>query len=171
VTATEERPYNTYGIAAFVYVLRADQVLMLRRAAGAGPGLWAPPGGTREHGEHPEVAARRELLEETGLVPSSPLELIDVQPMLNIYGMDWLHCFYACECATGEVVLNAEHSEFRWVDPVTSLERSRNSGLMEALEEIPDQLANITGFQHALGRFIAWCDHRTHCTYDTFPPA
>jgi 8-oxo-dGTP pyrophosphatase MutT (NUDIX family) len=161
---SEERPYNTYGIGAFVYVLRDDQVLMMRRAGGAGAGLWAPPGGMREHDEHPVVAAERELLEETGLVPTSPLELIDAQPMLNIYGMDWLHCFYACEASSGEVVLNPEHSEFRWVDPVASLERGRNSSLIDALQEMPDQLANLTAFQHALAAFIAWRDHRTHCT-------
>ncbi len=85
--------------------------------------------------------------------------------MLNIYGVDWLHCFYACECAAGEVVLNEEHSEFEWVDPVASLERSRNSSLMKALKQVPDQLANIVAFQHALDRFVAWRDHRNGCTY------
>ncbi len=35
--------------------------------------FWQPVTGGIEHGETPEVAARREVFEETGLIPSEPL--------------------------------------------------------------------------------------------------
>ncbi|MDG4792070.1 NUDIX hydrolase [Micromonospora sp. WMMD1102] len=43
-------------------------LLMIERAGGDGTSGWAVPGGYVDPGEDPETAARRELLEETGLL-------------------------------------------------------------------------------------------------------
>lgn len=53
---------------AIAIVMREGRVLVARRAIESHlPGLWEFPGGKIEPGEPAEAAARRELVEETGL--------------------------------------------------------------------------------------------------------
>jgi 8-oxo-dGTP diphosphatase len=63
--------------ASVLMVDAAGRILLQLRDGNApiGPHLWAIPGGHIEPGEDPEVAARRELREETGLDASSSPEL------------------------------------------------------------------------------------------------
>jgi ADP-ribose pyrophosphatase YjhB (NUDIX family) len=61
------------GIGAVV--LRRDSVLLVRRGKPPSAGSWSIPGGAQEVGETAESAARRELLEETGL-QVGPLHLL-----------------------------------------------------------------------------------------------
>ena len=70
------REYPTHpmvGIGAVV--LRGDSVLLVRRGKPPAIGSWSIPGGAQEVGETAEAAARRELLEETG-VEVGPLHLL-----------------------------------------------------------------------------------------------
>ena len=62
-------------VAAGVIVQATDGTVLLARRAD--DGLWALPGGALELGESLEDAARRELLEETGLA-TGDLRLLDV---------------------------------------------------------------------------------------------
>ena len=64
----EYPPRPIVGIG--VCLLRPDnggEVLLARRGRPPALGLWGLPGGAQELGETAEAAARRELLEETGL--------------------------------------------------------------------------------------------------------
>ena len=60
--------YYDPKVAAVVVVGRGDRVLMVRRANQPGYGLWSVPGGYVDRGEVVEMAAAREVREETGLV-------------------------------------------------------------------------------------------------------
>ncbi len=64
------RPIVGIGIV----VLRDDAVLLVRRGKPPNIGSWTLPGGAQEIGETAETAARRELLEETGIAVG-PLQL------------------------------------------------------------------------------------------------
>lgn len=68
----EYPPRPIVGIG--VIVLKPDAVLLIRRGKPPNAGAWSLPGGAQELGETAEAAARRELLEETGL-EVGPLQL------------------------------------------------------------------------------------------------
>lgn len=68
-----DRPFVGVG----VIVLGADGVLLIRRGRPPRQGSWSLPGGAQKLGETVDDAARREVLEETGL-KVAVLGLVDV---------------------------------------------------------------------------------------------
>lgn len=72
----------------------------------AGDWAWTPPSGARQPGEEPDAAAARELREETTL--ELPLARVD-SPFPDL-------ALYLAEApAEVEVVLDAEHDDYRWL--------------------------------------------------------
>jgi 8-oxo-dGTP diphosphatase len=61
--------YQRNGSAVEVAVISGEEILLILRAEDPWKGCWGLPGGFVEFGEHPDDAAVRECLEETGYKP------------------------------------------------------------------------------------------------------
>jgi ADP-ribose pyrophosphatase YjhB (NUDIX family) len=62
-----DRPWVGIGVVAFDGAPGEERVLLVRRGKPPREGAWSLPGGAQHVGERAEAAARRELLEETGI--------------------------------------------------------------------------------------------------------
>jgi ADP-ribose pyrophosphatase YjhB (NUDIX family) len=74
-------------------IFRGDSVLLVERGKGAPAGIWSLPGGHIEPGERAMEAARREVLEETGL-DVTIIGLADVRDVLLRDQTGQLHAHY-----------------------------------------------------------------------------
>lgn len=105
-----------------VYVLRQGprgvEALCLRRAGGGRcPGSWETIHGHIEAGERPADAARRELREETGLVPERLYNLSRVESFYvhrrDMIALIPVFCAWVDDGAA--VSLSAEHDQHAWL--------------------------------------------------------
>jgi 8-oxo-dGTP pyrophosphatase MutT (NUDIX family) len=100
-------------------VTKGWQVLVLQRAAGTRcPGSWEMVHGKVLPGEPPEVAARRELQEETGLAPQRLLS-VTMHPfyLLPRQRVELAAVFCAVVAPDARVVLGDEHRRHVWLTP------------------------------------------------------
>lgn len=121
------------GRVEYLVMKRSPQILL--------GGTWQMVSGHIEEGETATEAARRELAEETGLVP------------VHFYHASYVNRFYladrdeivlspvfAAEADPGaDVQLSEEHTEFAWVDYDEALRRYPWPGQRKSLAVIRDQ--------------------------------
>jgi len=96
------------------------QILCLKRAAKRNlPGVWQPVTGKLHRGEGPLPGARREVREETGLVPRRWWALEDVSLYFDApAGVARVLAKFAAEIAAGASVrLSREHTAFAFLSP------------------------------------------------------
>ena len=135
------------GVTAVVR--RAGEILLVRRADN---GEWTPVTGIIDPGEQPAVAAKREVLEETGVtVTVERLAWVNVSaPVVHVNGdraryLD--HCF-SCRYVDGEAqIADDESVDVGWF-PVDDLPRMRPIFLERivcSLEAKPETRFELTG--------------------------
>ena len=98
------------------YIENGDSYLMLHRVKkqnDANEGKWIGVGGHMEEGETPEACIRREIMEETGLVPRS-LRFRGVVFFLSDRWEDEMMYLYTGEAESREV-RECDEGELRWV--------------------------------------------------------
>jgi len=107
-----------------VYVLRgagaALQILALRRGAGGRcPGSWETVHGHIEAGERPADAARRELVEETGLAPDRLYNLSRVETFYQHRADEiaLVPAFAAFVAVGADARPGPEHDRLEWLSP------------------------------------------------------
>ena len=107
VDSSAWRDPNDSDQVAQVYVIDNGKVLILKRSdwLAWAPNRWALPGGHVEIGEENEIAAIRELQEETQLAAV----IIE-----HFESDDHLHYFIVTQY-TIEIKLNEEHTDYAWV--------------------------------------------------------
>lgn len=95
-----------------IVVVKNDKFLIVQRSKTDYwmPLHWSFPGGHIEQNETPYHAAKRELKEETNIVAST-LVYLGTKKSKD----DSKLYLYKCEDFDGEVQLNFEHSDFKWV--------------------------------------------------------
>jgi 8-oxo-dGTP diphosphatase len=99
-----------------VLVIDQNKLLLIKRAIEPFKGYWDIPGGFLEPGEHPEIGAMREILEETGL----HIQLGDLLGIfMDVYettGDPTLNLFYTAVVTGGEVRAGSDALDLQWFD-------------------------------------------------------
>ena len=155
---TEQPPRTMFALAGGVYALRDGKLLMLERRSTFMNGFWTLPGGMQDPGESPRETAVRELLEETGLRPSGPVEAVTTAHLRG-YDVDILSVRFVARCDEGDVQISDEHGAWAWLDPLDYRAQHLSD---EAIARWEAQSAN-DGFSArsnlaALDDVLAWLD-------------
>jgi 8-oxo-dGTP diphosphatase len=105
-------------LAVSAAIFRDDKILLVRRARSPANGFYSLPGGRVEFGETLHAALDREVDEETAL----KIEIIGLAGWREVVpatagGGHYLIMSFAARWRSGEVVLNEELDDFRWLDP------------------------------------------------------
>ncbi len=105
----------SYILSVLVYARRGDEVLVMHRNKEPNLGLWIAPGGKVELGESPYETARREMLEETGLVVSH-LQLrglcTEISPFEHWL---WMLFIFVTDHFTGELRPDLREGALAWL--------------------------------------------------------
>lgn len=116
----EDRSYPTRPwVGVGVVVFRGDEVLLVKRGKEPRRDGWSIPGGAQEVGETCAEAARRELVEETGLT-AKVTGLLDVIDAISKDDEGRVRMHYtlvdvAAEWTAGEAVAGDDVAEVKWV--------------------------------------------------------
>lgn len=100
-------------VAVVVFVVEDDRVLLVQRANDPAKGTWALPAGFVEPDEDPRDAAKRETLEETGLIVEIT-QLVDVMHRPDPEGLADIVIAYRAQVRDGELKAGDDAADAGW---------------------------------------------------------
>jgi 8-oxo-dGTP diphosphatase len=129
--AYPDRPY----LAASAAIVRDGRVLIVRRARRPAHGVYTLPGGVVEAGETLVEAVTREVREETAL-EIAPVAFAGFREMImresdNTVSRHFVIMSFAARWVSGEVSLNDELDDARWLRPAEIAGLTTTEGLSE----------------------------------------
>jgi ADP-ribose pyrophosphatase YjhB (NUDIX family) len=135
-----QRPY----LAVSAAIVRDGKALIVRRARQPSRGVYTLPGGAVEAGETLEQAVVREVREETALeiapvVLAGHREVILRDADARVERHFVILCF-AARLLGGEIALNDELDDARWLDPAELTGLRTTDGLQEIVRAAVDRL-------------------------------
>ena len=138
-----ERPF----LAVSAAIVRAGKVLVVRRARLPAEGLFSLPGGVVEIGETLVEAVMREVREETSLA-IEPVALAGYREAItrdraNRVERHFVILPFAARWLAGEVALNEELSEARWLHPPELAGLPTTPGLGEIVANALQRLQQV----------------------------
>jgi len=146
-TSTESRTYPTRPfLAVSAAIFRDGRVLIVRRAQPPANRLFTLPGGAVELGETLAEAIFREVREETGL-EIEPLEPAGYRQVIarDAAGRIERHFVilpFAARWIAGEISLNEELAEARWLKPSELSGLKTTQGLADIVATAWEQIAS-----------------------------
>lgn len=110
----ERHPIPSVGAV----IIEEGRILLVQRGGGAFVGRWAVPAGRQRHGETVEAAARREVLEETGLVVEvgDPVWIGDIIDPADPPAYHFSVVDFGAFVVGGELRAGDDAVDARWVD-------------------------------------------------------
>lgn len=143
----QEIPIRSFSVS--VIIIRVTDMrheLLLLKRNGTLAGTWCQVAGAIEPGETAWQAAKREVREETGLA------------LQKLYSADICEQFYEADRnaitlvpvfvgyadANSQVILNAEHQDFRWVGFEEAVELVSFSGQRRVLNHVRQEFVDRT---------------------------
>ena len=138
----EQMPDRTYPdrpfLAVSAAIIRGGKVLIVRRANPPSHGVHTLPGGVVESGETLAEALRREIEEETGLIVE-PVALAGHREVIVRDDDDrmkrhFIILAFAARWLAGELRLNKELHDARWLYPLDLTDLETTEGLAEIVD-------------------------------------
>ena len=148
-TSADSRSYPTRPyLAVSAAIFRAERVLIVRRGVPPMQGIYTLPGGGVELGETLEQAVMREVREETGLA-IEPLSLAGYRQVIarDSEGKIERHFVilpFAARYLAGEISLNAELAEAKWLLPAELSGLRTTEGLAEIVTAAGERIATLS---------------------------
>jgi 8-oxo-dGTP diphosphatase len=148
-TSADSRSYPTRPyLAVSAAIFRAGRVLIVRRGVPPMQGIYTLPGGGVELGETLEQAVMREVREETGLA-IEPLSLAGFRQVItrDAEGKIERHFVilpFAARYLAGEISLNAELAEAKWLLPSELSGLRTTEGLAEIVTAAGERIAALS---------------------------